>query len=229
MDVDLDRGGAPLKLTAERSARICDAIRAGVRPETAAMYNGVSARSYYRWMSLGRAADADPVYARFVDEVELALAEWEARDVLLIGEAAKTDWHAAAWRLERRLPSIYGKRERHEIANADESPFRIAAAPSFDPDIHLPGRQVEGTAAGYDAPDWVAAFIEEAAIFPNGKHDDQIDAFTQAVNWAHDRAPIYVRTYRAPPIPLDNPGALGLGGDYHDLTLERALRSHHNW
>ena len=84
--------------------------------------------------NLGRAADADPLYAEFVEQVEVALAEWEARDVLLIGEAAKSDWHAAAWRLERRLPKVYGKRERHEIANADDGAFRIAAAPSFDPD-----------------------------------------------------------------------------------------------
>lgn len=126
--------GAPLKLTPERQAGISDAIRAGVRPEIAAVYNGVGARTYYRWMQLGRAADAEPVYLEFVDAVEVALAEWEARDVLLIGEAAKEDWHAAAWRLERRLPKVYGKRERHEIANADEGPFRISAGPSFDPD-----------------------------------------------------------------------------------------------
>jgi hypothetical protein len=127
-------GGAPLKLTAERQARICDAVRAGVRPEIAAVYNGIGARTYYRWMQQGRAADADPIYVEFVDAVELALAEWEARDVLLIGEAAKQDWHAAAWRLERRLPKVYGKRERHEIANSDEGAFRIIANPTFDPD-----------------------------------------------------------------------------------------------
>src|SRR5437016_1449677 len=127
-------GGAPLKLTPERRAAICDAVRAGVRPEVAAVYNGIGARTYYRWMAAGRAADGEPVYTEFVKAVEQALAEWEARDVLLIGEAAKQDWHAAAWRLERRLPKIYGRRERHEIANADEEPFRIAAAPSFDPD-----------------------------------------------------------------------------------------------
>jgi transposase len=127
-------GGAPLKLTPERQCAICDAIRAGVRPEIAAAYNGAGARTYYRWMALGRAANAEPVYQEFLEAVELALAEWEARDVLLIGEAAKDDWHAAAWRLERRLPKVYGKRERHEIANADESPFRISAGPTFDPD-----------------------------------------------------------------------------------------------
>jgi hypothetical protein len=127
-------GGAPSKLTPERRVSICDAIRAGVRPEIAAVYNGVAARSYYRWMALGRAAGAEPSYLEFVEAVELALAEWEARDVLLIGEAAKGDWHAAAWRLERRLPKVYGRRERHEIANADEGPFRVSAGPSFDPE-----------------------------------------------------------------------------------------------
>jgi predicted phage terminase large subunit-like protein len=95
--------------------------------------------------------------------------------------------------------------------------------------IHLPSRQLEGTAAGYHAPDWVAAFIEEAATFPKGRHDDQVDSFSQAVNGAHDRAPIIMRTYLPPPIRLDNPRALGLGGAFHDLTLEAALRSHHNW
>ena len=29
---------------------------------------------------------------------------------------------------------------------------------------------------------WVEAFIEEAAAFPNGRHDDQVDAMTQALN-----------------------------------------------
>jgi hypothetical protein len=123
-----------LKLTVERQQRICEAIRAGIRPEIAAIYCGIGARTFYRWMQLGRAADAAPLYGEFVEAVEVALAEWEARDVLLIGEAAKTDWHAAAWRLERRLPKVYGRRERHEIANADEGSFRIAASPSFDPD-----------------------------------------------------------------------------------------------
>jgi hypothetical protein len=134
MGAELERGGAALKLTPERQCRICDAIRAGVRPEVAAVYTGVGARTYYRWMALGRGAEAEPVYLEFVEAVEVALAEWEARDVLLIGEAAKDDWRAAAWRLERRLPKVYGKRERHEIANADEGSFRISATPSFDPD-----------------------------------------------------------------------------------------------
>jgi hypothetical protein len=65
--------------------------------------------------------DAERCYLEFVEAVELALVQWEARDILIIGEAAKEDWHAAAaWCLERGLPKISGRRERHEIGNADD-------------------------------------------------------------------------------------------------------------
>jgi len=30
---------------------------------------------------------------------------------------------------------------------------------------------------------WVNDLVEEAAAFPNGAHDDQVDAMTQAINW----------------------------------------------
>ena len=66
-------GGAPLKLTPERQAAICDAIRAGVRPEIAAVYNGIGARTYYRWMRPAAPPTRRPVYVEFVEAVELAL------------------------------------------------------------------------------------------------------------------------------------------------------------
>lgn len=37
--------------------------------------------------------------------------------------------------------------------------------------VHLP-----------ESAPWVGEFLEEAAAFPNGKHDDQVDAMTQALN-----------------------------------------------
>lgn len=33
---------------------------------------------------------------------------------------------------------------------------------------------------------WVKDFIESLAYFPNGKHDDDVDSFTQALNWIQD-------------------------------------------
>jgi predicted phage terminase large subunit-like protein len=35
---------------------------------------------------------------------------------------------------------------------------------------------------------WVPGFIEEAAAFPNGAHDDQVDAMTQALNYIRGRS-----------------------------------------
>lgn len=37
------------------------------------------------------------------------------------------------------------------------------------------------------APTTVQDFIEEAAQFPRGRHDDQVDAMSQAINWAKPR------------------------------------------
>jgi len=34
-----------------------------------------------------------------------------------------------------------------------------------------------------DFAPWVNDFIEECAAFPNGAHDDQVDAMTQALLW----------------------------------------------
>jgi predicted phage terminase large subunit-like protein len=40
--------------------------------------------------------------------------------------------------------------------------------------------------AGYEATS-VTDFIEECAVFPNGTHDDQVDAMSQALNWLENR------------------------------------------
>lgn len=41
---------------------------------------------------------------------------------------------------------------------------------------------------------WVADFIDELAAFPRGKHDDQVDAFSQALGHAASRAASVTRT-----------------------------------
>ena len=35
---------------------------------------------------------------------------------------------------------------------------------------------------------WVSGFIEECAAFPNGAHDDQVDAWSQGGNYMRRRA-----------------------------------------
>ena len=82
--------------------------------------------------------------------------------------------------LKRELPGV----NAITVSN-DKITRAIAAATSLEAgNILLPGHGAPDTAAGYTAPEWVSDLIEEAALFPNGKHDDQVDALSQAVNWA---------------------------------------------
>lgn len=109
-----------LKLTAERSEKIIGYLRAGAYIETAAAAAGISKQTLYNWLS--RAADEneeDPIFAKFAAAVEEAQALAEVRDIALIGKAAETQWQAAAWRLERKFPERYGRRDRVELSGKD--------------------------------------------------------------------------------------------------------------
>jgi predicted phage terminase large subunit-like protein len=84
------------------------------------------------------------------------------------------------------------KRELSGVIAVTVSNDKITRATAVQPalesgNIHVPGRAAPDTAAGYHAPDWVTSLIEEAATFPNGKHDDQVDALSQAIIWARNK------------------------------------------
>jgi predicted phage terminase large subunit-like protein len=54
-----------------------------------------------------------------------------------------------------------------------------AAAPQVESgNLYLPHPSISS---------WVGDFIDECAAFPNGRHDDQVDAMTQALNWLRNR------------------------------------------
>lgn len=54
--------------------------------------------------------------------------------------------------------------------------------------VHLPAGEFIPCPPGYD-PTPVAEFVEECAVFPNGAHDDQVDAMSQALTWLRDETP----------------------------------------
>ena len=93
--------------------------------------------------------------------------------------------------LKRELTGI------HAITTSTDKITRaIAASPPLESgNVLVPGRPAPGTAAGYQAADWVANLIEEAATFPNATNDDQVDAFSQAINWARERPTGYATTH----------------------------------
>lgn len=146
---------------------------------------------------------ADRYLLRVVRE-RLSLAETEAR-MLELREWARKWWPSAAHHvlieksangveiletLRRKVPGVLpivasvDKVLRAEAAAAD-----LESGNVFVPAIasEVPG---EGPAAG---PLWALELVEECATFPNGQNDDQVDAFTQAINWARQRPQVAVR------------------------------------
>jgi len=102
------------KLDEASTQKICDLLRAGNYLDTAATAAGVHKTTLHRWLRLGREQKRGR-YKKFVEAVEKAQREAEARDVALIAKQAPTDWRAAAWRLERRAPRRYGQRVQISI------------------------------------------------------------------------------------------------------------------
>lgn len=120
--------GRPTKLTKEVEEKIIRAIRAGNYIETAAAFAGISKDTLYNWLKRGAresqrlegSPNAKPrkkelIYLEFSDAVSRAMAEAEVRDVQNISIAGEQgDWRASAWRLERRHPERWGKKEKLE-------------------------------------------------------------------------------------------------------------------
>jgi transposase-like protein len=114
------------KLTPEVQDRIVAALRAGNYQETAAVYGGISAPTFYRWMEQGADSESEEIYQEFREAVEKAKADAEVRDVALIDKAAHNgSWQAAAWKLERKFPNKWGRVNRTEISGPDGAPVKV--------------------------------------------------------------------------------------------------------
>jgi len=103
--------GRPTKLTPEIQKVIVDAISAGGFIETAVTLAGVSKDTFYQWLKRGN-REKSGIYRDFTDSIKKALATAETHYMALIGRAAKTQWQAAAWMLERRFRHNWAKSEQ---------------------------------------------------------------------------------------------------------------------
>ena len=96
---------------------------------------------------------------------------------ILIERAANAE--AVFSTLRNRIPSLIPITPvGDKIGRAHAVSPRVEAG-----NVHLPGfSNADGT--GYDrarTPAWVQALVEEATLFPASRHDDQVDALTQAL------------------------------------------------
>lgn len=98
---------------------------------------------------------------------ESMVAKWPQASAKLVEEAA--NGAAIMDSLKGKVPGLIPikARESKEARASAVTPFIEAG------NVHLPHVKL--------AP-WVEGLIEEAAAFPNGAHDDRVDALTQALN-----------------------------------------------
>jgi len=110
--------GRPELLTPEVTARIVSALKQGVYMETAAVYAGIARPTFFLWLKKGH-AEPSSIYGAFVGAVDEALARAEVRDVAIISAASSQQWQAAAWKLERRYPERWARRDPDKMALAE--------------------------------------------------------------------------------------------------------------
>jgi hypothetical protein len=106
----------PSALTPKVAERILSFLRQGNYVEVACKAAGIHKDTFYGWMQRARSGKPeDETYAAFASEVDVALAEAEARDLQTILLASKDTWQAAAWRLERRHPDRWSRNDRMKV------------------------------------------------------------------------------------------------------------------
>jgi len=93
---------------------------------TVAAYLGIHQSTWFNWLAKGEKA-RDGIYKEFVDAIKKAEAVPEIRAVTGIVDAAKENWQAWAWFLERKHKDRWGRYEKinQEITGKDGAPLTI--------------------------------------------------------------------------------------------------------
>lgn len=119
----LNRGAGEHMLTPDLQDRLVKMIQGGNYAEVAARACGISKTTFYEWLQRG--GRGEQPFASLAAAVEKAAGEAEVRDVLMVGRAAETQWQAAAWRLERKEPKRWGRKDGLEITGDEQKPVAI--------------------------------------------------------------------------------------------------------
>jgi hypothetical protein len=104
------RTGRPTKLTPEIQDAICNVIQSGCFLETAAIMVGLDKTTLFRWLKRG-AKEGSGKFREFRTAIRKAMAHAEVRDLIKLQKAGDKNWQAIAWRLERRYPKRWGRRD----------------------------------------------------------------------------------------------------------------------
>ncbi len=108
------RPTGPTKLTKKTRDLLVQAIEMGTTYLDAAAYAGIHYTTLHHWLRQGEqqyeAGDSTGDFYHFFEAIKKAEGKMVMRLQAKIERAAtQGDWHAAAWKLERRYPDRYGR------------------------------------------------------------------------------------------------------------------------
>jgi hypothetical protein len=141
----------PTKYTATVRKKLIQAIKMGATYELAAGYAGITYRTFRNWMEQGERdveqqeqnPDGDPgEFLQFFQDVKAAEAAGAMVWLAKIERAAGENWQAAAWKLERRFPHMYGRSVQEHTGTVEQSLVPSGALAQLADDLLDAVRQI---------------------------------------------------------------------------------------
>jgi hypothetical protein len=97
------------------------ALMAGHTYRAACTLADIGERTFFRWMAEGDGAPEGTLARQFWQLVRKASTDAIHRNLMVIQHAAKKNWTAAAWFLERRCPEDYARQIKADITTQDNT------------------------------------------------------------------------------------------------------------
>ena len=121
--------------------------------------------------------------------LDVVRARWEAPDLRREIIALSAHWQADATVIE---DTELGRALLHDLRRT-EAIRPVLQRSRYDKEARLLAQSARFEAGQVHLPReaaWLAVYMEELLAFPNGRHDDQVDSTSQALNWLTAHMPI---------------------------------------
>jgi hypothetical protein len=117
-------GAKDMRTDEVRIKALEDAFVMGHTVTHACTLAGLHQRSYFRWMADGEVAAEGTLARQIWQRMKKAQADAIHRNLAVIQSAARKNWTAAAWFLERRCPDDYGRKLQTEVTGRGGGPVQ---------------------------------------------------------------------------------------------------------
>jgi hypothetical protein len=175
--------GRPRILTPEVLEQVRHLLPVVLYLETVGDFLGVERTTWRKWLKRGakearrlrnprsKPKAAEAIYLEFFHTYKKGLAEGEMYDLTIIRKASAGQWQAAAWRLERRFPERWGRKDRHDVnvknvERAIEAELARLAGQGETSDAGAPAGQEAAPPAGRDRSSAVDPSTDQPPAVP---------------------------------------------------------------